>query len=395
MPVVRPIVFPVALALVLAGCQGSAPDTTPSAVARLGVERLLAARSAAVLAADSPALAATAAPAADPSVAALGSRLTGVPLTTWSYAVQSVVAGPVPGELTVRALLSYRVAADPAGRPAASAVRQLVLGADPGRPGALLVRSDLAVGAGLPWDAGPVAWSAAPGAAVLDLRPAPRDVAALLAGAARASTAVTAVWGRDWRRVPVVVATEGGTQLAQLTGRDPAAVAGLVAVTTADRVYLDMPAWLALPAAGRQVLLTHEVTHLATGAAADPRVPLWLEEGFADYVGFLGSGVRLRTAAAALLDPVSRGGAAPRVLPADAQFDAGGAVAAGAYAGAWLACRVIAAAGGTRTLVAVYRATAAGRADPAGDADAGLRSVTGIGTSGWTARWRAYVEATA
>ena len=86
-----------------------------------------------------------------------------------------------------------------------------------------------------------------------------------------------------------------------------------------------MPAWLALPATGRQVLLTHEITHLATGSAGDANVPLWLVEGFADYVGLLRSGLRVDSVAAAVLDPVRSGQPAPAALPADRAFDAGSA----------------------------------------------------------------------
>ncbi len=257
------------------------------------------------------------------------------------------------------------------------------------------MRSEQPVGAWLPWDAGAVGWTPGSGSAVLDVRRGAHDDSSLLAGASRAATAVTAVWGTGWRRVPVLVATDGGVQLAHLTGRDPASVSGLVAVTTPDRVYVDVPAWLALTAAGRQVLLSHEVTHLATGAAADPDVPLWLEEGFADYVGFRGSGIPERTAAAALLGPVAAGAAVPATLPSDPAFAAGGSVADRAYAGAWLACRLIAAAVGPSGLVAVYRTTATGHAGPAANVDAALRAVTGQGTTVWTARWRTSLAATA
>jgi hypothetical protein len=399
-PAVRPVALAVTVVLVLAACQASHPDVTARPASGQAVARILTERSSAVLAGDRAAMVSTIAVDADPAAVGLASTLAGLPLTAWKYRVRAVSAGPGPGELSVRAILDYRLAADPADLPAASALRQLVLTPDAASPGSLLVRSDRPVGAWLPWDVGPVTWRADAGAAVLDLsghlsgHSAAED-GALLAGATKASAAVTAVWGKAWRRVPVVVATEGPAQLARLTGREPAAVAGLVAVTTADRVYVDVAAWLALSAAGRQVLLTHEVTHLATASASDPRVPLWLEEGFADYVGFTGSAIPVGTAAGALLGPVARGAAVPATLPSDADFAAGGAVTARAYAGGWLACRLIAASAGPRSLVAVYRDTSAGGPDPAADVDAALREVTGRGTSAWTSRWRAYVAATA
>ncbi len=398
MPAVRPIQVTLALVLVLTGCRVTQPS--PSGVAAgaangTAAARLLETRSAAVLADDRAALASTLAAHADAGAAALGPSASTLPFTTYSYRIQAATPGPAARELTVRALLSYRLAADPQDLPAATALRLLRLVPDPAHPGALLVRSEQPLGAWLPWDAGAVGWTSDRGSGVLDVRRGAHDDSALLAGASRAATAVTAVWGTGWRRVPVLVATDGGAQLAHLTGRDPASVSGLVAVTTPDRVYVDVPAWLTLTAAGRQVLLSHEVTHLATGSAADPDVPLWLEEGFADYVGFRGSGIPGRTAAAALLGPVARGAAVPATLPPDPAFAAGGPVEDRAYAGAWLACRLIAAAVGPRGLVAVYRVTAGGHADPAANVDAALRAVTGHGTAAWTARWRSSLVATA
>ena len=393
MPAARPILVTPALALVLVltGCRAtpSPPvDAVAGAANTAAAARLLAARSAAVLADDRAALESTLAADADAGAAALGQSASTLPFSTFSYRIQVTTPGPSAGELTVRALLSYRLTADPDDLPAATALRLLRLVADPAHAGALLVRSEQPVGAWLPWDAGAVGWTSGGGSAVLDVRRGAHDDGALLAGASRAAAAVTAVWGTGWRRVPVLVATDGGAQLAHLTGRDPASVSGLVAVTTPDRVYVDVPAWLALTAAGRQVLVSHEVTHLATGAATDPDVPLWLEEGFADYVGFRGSGIPERTAAAALLGPLASGASVPSTFPPDPAFAAGGAVEDRAYAGAWLACRLLAAAVGPRGLVAVYRAAVAGHAGPAANVDAALRAVTGQGTAVWTARWR-------
>jgi hypothetical protein len=229
---------------------------------------------------------------------------------------------------------------------------------------------------------------------VLDVRtgPHPTDDAAVLAAATAAAATVTRVWGARWRRPPVVVAVGDTVDLARRGGRDPASTVGLVAVTTVDRVYLDVPAWLALPPTGRQVLLTHEVTHLATGAAGTD-LPLWLEEGFADVVGLTGSGLSVRTVAAALLDRVRAGSPLPGRLPGDADFAAVGTVAAQAYAGGWLACRLVAADRGERGLVAVYRAAVAASGPAAQRVDAALRQVTGQGTTAWTARWQASLRA--
>jgi hypothetical protein len=232
-------------------------------------------------------------------------------------------------------------------------------------------------------------WTRGSGADVLDVRPGDHraDDAMILAAATTAATAVSRLWGSAWHRPPVVVAVAGTADMARLSGRAEAATDGLVAVTTLDRVYLDVPSWLALPPAGRQVLLTHEVTHLATGSAGTD-LPLWLEEGFADEVALAGSGLTVRAVAAALLDPLRSGRAVPAGLPTDSAFGAGGDVAAQAYAGAWLACRLVATDAGRQALVATYRAAVAGSGTADQRVDRALRDVTGAGTATWTQRWR-------
>jgi hypothetical protein len=286
-PGVRAVLLPVALVLVLVltGCEVRAPaghGPEPSAPTAAAVDRLLATRAAAVLSGSRDSLTATGASDADASVSDLAGRLAGLPVTAWAYGVLSVRFGPWPAAVTVHALLSYRFRTDPATVQPASAEREVVVVADPAAGGAPRVRSERPVGAWLPWDIGAARWSQVGTAAVLDLRGTSADVAtdgAIATATARAARAVTAVWGSTMGRAPLVVAVDGTTALAELTGRPLGATGGLVAVTTIDRVYLDAAAWLALSPAGRQALLTHEVTHLATGSAGDDAVPLWLEEG--------------------------------------------------------------------------------------------------------------------
>ena len=64
----------------------------------------------------------------------------------------------------------------------------------------------------------------------------------------------------------------------------------------ADRVWVNTPVMATLSSLGREIVLRHEILHVATGAAATAATPLWLEEGLAEFVGYRGSGVPLRTA---------------------------------------------------------------------------------------------------
>jgi len=182
---------------------------------------------------------------------------------------------------------------------------------------------------------------------------------------------VVAVWGTSTVQ-PRVHLVAGSEALATAAGRSPASVRGLVALTTPDRVLLESTAYTALAPSGRRVVLTHELTHLVTGAAADPDVPVWLEEGFADYVGFLDSGIPVAESAKAAIDQVRRSGRLTQ-LPQEVAFSAGPSEQAVAYAEAWLMCRWLAERYGQEALVATYRAVAHGRAG----LSAAIQQVTG------------------
>lgn len=236
----------------------------------------------------------------------------------------------------------------------------------------------------------------------------PRPQLRELAGAVdRAVSAVSDVWGRDWSRQVVVLAPESAAQAAALLGRHPDEVGRLAAVTvgrlreragsrpagTADRVVLNPRAFGQLSAVGRRVVLRHEITHVATRAATGPATPMWLSEGFADYVGYQDTRVPVELAAQELLERVRVQGA-PSQLPADLEFAAGESQAA-AYEAGWLACRVLARLADERGLVDVYRAVGKGESDNGRALERALRTVAGTTTARFTARWRAELDALA
>ncbi|MGW2143757.1 hypothetical protein ACWCOT_05560 [Nonomuraea bangladeshensis] len=181
---------------------------------------------------------------------------------------------------------------------------------------------------------------------------------------------------------PLVVVPASAAEAARLAGTGP--IEGLAALADGDRVLVVPEVFARLNPTGRDVVLAHELTHVAAGT---DRLPIWLYEGFADYVGYRDSGLPVRTAAAELADEV-RAGRLPAALPGPAAFAADGsdpARLARAYQEAWLACRFLADRFGEGTLVRLYREA---RVDGAERALAGL----GLSTATLTARWRAYVR---
>jgi hypothetical protein len=214
----------------------------------------------------------------------------------------------------------------------------------------------------------------------------PAELADLARRADRASLVVARVAGQvrpGMPSRPLVLVPATTEQAAVLAA--PASVSGLAAVAGTDRVIIEPRSFSLLTATGRDVVLAHELTHVATAAATDGRTPKWLIEGFADYVGYLDSGIPVASAAAELAADV-RAGRPPAGLPGPEAFATGSAGPAQAYEEAWLACRYVAGRFGERALVTLYRESMR-----TGEPTALVR-VLGMTTERFTAAWREYVR---
>ncbi|HEX4817859.1 MAG TPA: hypothetical protein VFV66_34385 [Nonomuraea sp.] len=199
-------------------------------------------------------------------------------------------------------------------------------------------------------------------------------------GADTAALRVSDVLGHPVRALVLVPESAGEAARVAGVGR----VDGLAAVADRGRVIVVPETFARLNPTGRDVVLAHELTHVAAGTGG---LPVWLYEGFADYVGYRDAGLPVRTAAAELADEV-RAGRVPGELPGSAAFAADGRDPdrlARAYQEAWLACRFLADRFGEETLVRLYRdARVAG-------VDRALASL-GLSVATLTERWRAYVR---
>jgi hypothetical protein len=211
---------------------------------------------------------------------------------------------------------------------------------------------------------------------------------------------VTKVWGRDWPQRAVVVVPENTKQMAAILGGKAAAYSLVTAVATsvfessarlrsADRVVINPANFPQLSSVGRRVVLAHEVTHVATRKVSDASMPLWLTEGFADYVGYSGEDVSVRIVARQLLSEVR---ADRLLLPTNAEFRARTAKVTIAYRRAWLACRFIADKWGQPALIRFYKAVGASAAAAPAAVAAGLRGVLGTTPGAFRAGWQAYVK---
>ena len=250
------------------------------------------------------------------------------------------------------------------------------------------------------WDYGPLTAIRGPRTLVIG-RPADRQLLyRLRAEAERGIPRVTAVWGRGWASRVVIAVPASQSELAAILRKPYGSLSRMAAVATAElgslghtaavgnRILINPANVDRLGALGRQVVITHEITHVATRAATAAGTPTWLVEGFADYVAYRSARLPVAAAAPELRTAV-RADRIPRELPADRDFAGSNPRLAQVYEEAWLAVRLIADRAGPGGLLRFYRAAASG---PGGLA-AALASELGLSPAGFTALWRRYLIA--
>lgn len=213
---------------------------------------------------------------------------------------------------------------------------------------------------------------------------------------------VTSVWGRDWSRSVVALVPssqhemalidddhEDLDQIAALTSAEVSSTRGRP-LPVGDRVTVNPRNWSRLDTLGAQIVLTHELTHVATRADTGSQTPKWLSEGFADYVGFLDSGLP-PVVAASELDERVRAGEVPSRLPRNRDFRGSNPQLGDAYEEAWLACRYIAAHYGQPTLVRFYRTVGTSSRPSSAAVSQAMRHLLGVTPREFTRRWRSYI----
>lgn len=210
---------------------------------------------------------------------------------------------------------------------------------------------------------------------------------------------VTAAWGSGWPQRAVVLVPADQTELAALLGQS-GDLSQVAAVESAEvgggsqpgaRIEINPTPYASLSRLGRRVVITHELTHVASRLATTASTPLWLVEGLADVVGFGVTDLPPTTVAAELTAQLRRGDV-PAALPADAAFRPSAPGLAATYEQAWLACRLVAERIGLPGLVALYRQVGAAGTNPAAALDTALTDRLGEGTAQFTRDWVAYLH---
>lgn len=338
--------------------------------------------------------------------AALFDALADVPLSDWTYRLDPASESPPgvdldgsrgPGWWAPKVTLSYRIT----GYDDAPTKEPQRLTFVP-RGSSWYVAADddfAAVGRdttrGL-WDSGPVTVVRGLHSIVLGHPGSRSTMRRVVAGLDAAVPRVNRIWGTEWSGRVVALVPSTQAELSRVVGGH-GDYSQIAAVATAeltdadagyhpvgDRIVINPPNFAKLGSLGRRVVLTHEVTHVATRSASGPATPTWLVEGFADYVGYQGVHVPYSQSASELRAAV-RKGRLPRTLPADADFSGANPDLAQVYEQAWLAVSYLAARYGRADLLRLYREVGRPGAPSAAFADALATLGTDVAaiTEGW------------
>jgi hypothetical protein len=212
-----------------------------------------------------------------------------------------------------------------------------------------------------------------------------------------ARDAVTRVVPKAAGEVTVVMPHTQG-QAAMLLGQEADTVAPIAAVATRlddrssararDVVVLNPRVFTTMNQRAAQVVLTHEATHLLTGAVGT-RAATWVVEGFADFVALHDDTEPLSVSAGQVLSQV-RDGQVPQQLPDAEQFSSAGRGLGAVYESTWMIFRMLGERYPDSSIVELYRSVLAGR--PVARA---LDASTGLSVEQLTAQWRRYLTKSA
>ena len=356
-----------ALAITLTGCSGDdyvapAPETATAGADATAASTTLATLEDAVAAGDVQAAAALASDStAEDLLSAVATNASGIGLThvTFGYVTET---GRTAGEDAWDALVS--VTWQVRGFDEAPARVELPVSfADGGRR----ITAIGGQGARLPlWLAGPVAVRRTADVVVLAAA-GDRHIERYTRQGQRAVDHVESTLGGTHRLVVEVPADAAA--LHRVLDADDDAYASIAAITApvdgtqAPRspvhVFLNPGVFDKLDHTAAQVVMTHEAVHATTGASLVQDAPLWLVEGFADYVALRRISLPPSRTSAQIIAQVKKSGL-PSALPAASDFNTAATHLGAAYEAAWLVCRTLADKGGERALITFYDDVLAG-----------------------------------
>lgn len=240
-----------------------------------------------------------------------------------------------------------------------------------------------------PWDHGPLQVTTAEtagGTSMILAHPDTSDLAANIADELPSAVdAVSDVWGTDWPGRSLVLVTSSHDEFTDQVGtahngHEIAAVAISDAVdpeqdrATGQRIVFSPAAGSRLSSDGLRAVLRHELAHIAARPQTVDGSPMWILEGYADYIGYRSgtgapvTGADIRRIAPSLVVEVLRSGA-PSQVPTDKDF-ADPERSRTAYETAWSFVVFLAEEYGEDELTSLYRTLADGPSSEGDQRDA-------------------------
>jgi hypothetical protein len=248
------------------------------------------------------------------------------------------------------------------------------------------------------WDSGPVR-TARSARTLIVHHPGEEALAErLLRSADRAYGQVGAAWTGRWERKAVILVPRDEEEAEELVGaRDLSRVAAVASSSVesgaaervlGNRIVVNTDNVVRYNDLNLQVLITHELTHVATRSLGDG-VPLLLVEGFADWAALKPLGYPFAVTRPNLARRVREGGF-DGALPGDGEFR--GDDAAVAYDEGSAFCLWVANTYGAGKLQALYRQFKGSSPTGTAELDRGFRRVLHISRRTAETRWAAWVR---
>jgi hypothetical protein len=169
----------------------------------------------------------------------------------------------------------------------------------------------------------------------------------------------------DVKRSLVVVCPSRDATAAALLGRHAADIAQIAAVSTplggsrgTPAIVLNPQVFDRMDARARQVVLSHEATHVLTGVIGK-KPALWVAEGYADFVALHDDRAPLTVSAGQILAQVRASGP-PKALPSNKDFDEASHGLGTVYESAWMVFRFLADQFGDAAVTGFYQDVVSG-----------------------------------
>jgi hypothetical protein len=249
------------------------------------------------------------------------------------------------------------------------------------------------------WDGGPVR-TAVTRRTLVVYHPGDQTLASRMLQAAESAYAqIDASWSGRWEHQVVILVPHdqgeaqrlvGGTNLSKVAAVASSSIeAGPVERVLGNRVVVNTSNIADYDNLNLQVVITHEMTHVATRTLGSGE-PLYLVEGFADYTALRSIGQPLSVTRPALAKKVAQG-RFDRQLPSDDAFRSSSDAAA-AYDEASSFCLWVASTYDNPRLQTLYRAFAGSQKPSFAQQDSRFQQVLDVPLRTAEARWAAWVQ---